>query len=167
MIGEFRLLENKTCIRFVERTYQKDFIEIIDGDDCWSWLGKIGGRQELSLCRSCGCLEKGITSHEVIHALGYNHMHNHVDRDDYVKIVWKNIRPVDHKAFSKVNPKLYDNFGTSYDLLSIMHYARKSFSMNGQDTIIPHDRNYIDIIGLKKLSEGDATRLSRMYQCLS
>lgn len=46
-----------------------------------------------------------------------------------------------------------------------MHYPRWAFSMNGLDTIVPHDRSYIDRIGSNDLTAGDALRLNRMYQC--
>lgn len=167
MLIDFRIIEGRTCIRFVERTFEIDFVEIINGDGCWSWLGRQGGRQELSMCRSCGCVQTGIALHEAIHALGYDHMHNHIDRDDFVQVFWENIEPAFHFAFNKVNPEWFDNYGTPYDLLSSMHYAGWAFSINGLDTIVPHDRSYINRIGFNRLSEGDVTRLNRMYQCRS
>lgn len=164
MISELRIIESLTCIRFVTRTTQEDFVEVINGDGCWSWLGRIGGRQELSMRRN-GCISEGIMVHEAIHALGYDHMHNHIDRDNYVDIFWNNIEPEFQFAFDKVDPQWFDNFGTSYDLLSVMHYARWAFSRNGQDTIVPHNRAYIDRIGSVHISKDDALRLNRMYRC--
>jgi len=161
---EFTIIEHATCIRFVNRTNEEDYIEIIDGYGCWSWLGKIGGRQELSLDRN-GCLEQGVTIHETIHALGYDHMHNHFYRDDYVNIHWENVEPEYYSNFDKVDPQWFDNFGTPYDLLSVMHYPRWAFSFNGEDVIEPIDNNYIDQIGSPYLSVNDALRLNRMYKC--
>lgn len=88
---ELRIIERETCIRFVERTTEQDFVEIINGDGCWfvvytflitndfkysliiirSWLGRMGGRQELSMSRN-GCIWDGTMVHEAIHALGYD-----------------------------------------------------------------------------------------------
>lgn len=161
---EFTLIEHETCIRFVPRTTEDNFIEIIDGDGCWSWLGMVGGAQTLSLDRN-GCVEHGIPIHETIHALGYDHMHNHIDRDNYVDIHWENIQPEYHTSFDKVDPQWFDNFGTPYDLLSVMHYPRWAFSYNGEDVIVPHDINYIDKIGSAYMSKDDALRLNRMYNC--
>lgn len=164
MITEFQAIERRTCIRFVQRTTQTDFVDIINGDGCWSWLGRIGGRQELSMRRP-GCINPGIAIHEAVHALGYDHMHNHIDRDHFVRILWENIDPGFHFAFYTVDPQWFDNFGTPYDFRSIVHYARWAFSTNGRDTIQPFDMSYIDIIGATTLSEGDVLRLNRMYQC--
>lgn len=94
-------------------------------------------------------------------------MHNHSDRDRFVKILWQNIIPEFSFSFDVVNPQFFDNFGTNYDLLSVMHYPRWAFTRNGQDTIIPIDRRYSEIIGAETLSAGDIERLNRMYQCRS
>lgn len=148
----------------MHRTTEEDYIDIIAGNGCWSWLGRVGGRQELSLDRN-GCVEAGVPIHEVIHALGYDHMHNHIDRDNYVKIHWENVLPDYFPNFDKVDPQWFDNFGTPYDLMSVMHYPRWAFSYNGEDAIEPHDINYIDKIGSSYLSSNDALRLNRMYNC--
>lgn len=118
----------------------------------------------MSLDRS-GCVSQGIPAHEFIHALGYDHMHNHADRDDYVKIHWENILPEMYANFDTVDPFWFDNFGTPYDLMSVMHYPRWAFSYNGDDVIEPHDVEYIDKIGSLYLSEDDALRLNLMYGC--
>jgi Astacin (Peptidase family M12A) len=161
-----RLIESRTCVRFVERTNQIDFVEIINGNGCWSWLGRIGGRQELSMDNS-GCFWGGIAAHEYLHALGFDHMHNDVRRDDYVDIFFDNIHPDLHFAFEKVDPRWFSSFNTPYDLRSVVHYPRWAFSTNGEDAIVPHDLSYIDVIGNGQLSDGDVVRINRMYQCMN
>lgn len=161
---ELRIIESQTCIRFVERTDEDDFVEIINADGCWSWLGRMGGRQEMSMSRN-GCIWDGVMIHEAIHALGYDHMHNHIERDQFVQIFWDNIWPEMTHNFDTVDPMWFDNFNTPYDLLSVMHYPRWAFSMNGEDTIRPHNIAYIDRIGSSLLSPGDAQRLNNMYNC--
>ena len=42
-------MESKTCIRFIERTDQIDYIDIQSGHGCWSKVGKRGGRQFVTL----------------------------------------------------------------------------------------------------------------------
>lgn len=148
----------------MQRTFELDYIEIVNNDGCWSFVGRQRGKQEVGLDRN-GCFYLGTAVHEVIHALGFDHMHKSADRDDYIRIALENIAPDYHQGFDTAPTYWYDNFGTPYDLLSVMHYARNDFSMNGLDTIIPHDSRYLNIIGEGTLSDGDATRLNRMYLC--
>lgn len=63
-------LEYYTCVRFIPRTNQYDYVQIYSGNGCSSNMGRIGGKQRVSLKKS-GCLSKGTIMHELIHALGY------------------------------------------------------------------------------------------------
>lgn len=62
-------LEKYTCVKFVVRTYEEDYLDIISDTGCYSHMGKIGEAQELSLQKN-GCFSKGTIMHEMIHALG-------------------------------------------------------------------------------------------------
>lgn len=149
----------------MERTNHFDFVDIVNKPGCWSYLGRTGqGRQELSLSRN-GCLFQGYPTHEIIHALGYDHMHNHSDRDSFVQIFWQNIFPEYRFSFYRVDSVFFDNFGTNYDLYSVMHYPSTAFSWNGQNTLVPFDNKFINLIGATTISSGDIQRLNRMYQC--
>jgi hypothetical protein len=159
------ILEYYTCVRFVERTHQEDYVRIFSGDGCYSHLGKIGGKQDVSL-RKNGCMGKGTIMHEFIHALGYDHMHSHADRDKHVKIMFQNIKQDAISNFDKVSPRLFSNFGTTYDVFSVMHYDSKAFSKNGKETIAPRNLRFSKIIGQREgLSRGDITRVNNMYEC--
>lgn len=104
--------------------------------------------------------------HELLHALGYIHMHNRPDRDRFVNIAWKNIQPNFFREFAKVNPSIFSNLGTPYDFNSIMHYNSLAFTKNGLRTIIPKDSSYTDVIGQRYgLSEGDIKRINIKYKC--
>ena len=46
-----------------------DYLDIIRDGGCWSWVGKRGGRQELSLEGTCAWYV-GIPIHEFMHAIG-------------------------------------------------------------------------------------------------
>ena len=35
-------IERNTCIRFVERRSEADFVEIFAGNGCWAHVGRIG-----------------------------------------------------------------------------------------------------------------------------
>ena len=58
---------------------------------CFSATGKSGGKQPLSLGN--GCTTKGVVIHELLHALGMMHEHCRADRDQFIKINFKNVRP--------------------------------------------------------------------------
>ena len=112
------------------------------------------------------CMIKGIAMHELIHAAGFYHMQSHTKRDNYLRINFQNIHAKDAHNFKKYSSKIIDGFGTNFDYESVMMYDRRAFSKNGLDTITTLDPNYADVIGQRtKLSNGDITRLKKMYKC--
>ncbi|KAG5278508.1 hypothetical protein AALO_G00099750 [Alosa alosa] len=82
----------ETCIRFVPRSTEVDYISIENGKGCWSYIGRAGGRQLVSLNRD-ECIYNGLIQHELNHALGFYHEHNRADRDQYVKVHWEYVDP--------------------------------------------------------------------------
>ena len=58
----------KTCIKFVPRVNQNDYIHIVKKDGCWAVIGRSGNVQEVSL--GGGCVHKGIVQHEFMHVIG-------------------------------------------------------------------------------------------------
>ena len=70
------------CVKLVERTTEADYIGITGNDTgCWSYVGRLGGRQELNLQRgSPGCVHVGTIEHEMLHALGTWHEQSRPDR---------------------------------------------------------------------------------------
>lgn len=85
------------CVNFALKTDQKpdgDYVHVVKGKNngCNSHVGKIGGGQVLNL-QSPGCIEEGIVMHELLHALGLYHEQSRQDRDDYIDIIWENIKP--------------------------------------------------------------------------
>ena len=113
-------------------------------------------------------------------------MQSHPDRDNYVKVNFENIKYGMEFAFAKEEANIINNFGTPYDLNSIMRkfkfwitfsdvflnfheitdYVRNAFSRNSAYTIVPYDSSYLKKIGQRvRLSPGDITRIRNMYQC--
>jgi len=116
-----------TCFEFVERTDETDYIEIISAGGCWSYVGKIGGRQQLSLARN-GCVYEYIVIHELMHAVGFFHEQSRYDRDNYVTINWDNIccgARGNFEAETSSNTQLHNQ---PYDYNSLMHYGEYDFS---------------------------------------
>lgn len=102
-----------TCVRLIPKTTQADYVEYFSGDGCWSYMGKIGGRQELSLAIN-GCNGKGTVLHETLHAIGFMHTQNAFDRDNYIRVAWENMDAQYYSAFDKVSANDFSYFGTSY-----------------------------------------------------
>lgn len=63
-----------------------------ENSGCWSYVGRLGGRQQLNL-QLGGCIWDDIIIHEFLHAAGFYHQQSATERDDYVTIMWENITP--------------------------------------------------------------------------
>ncbi|XP_035264088.1 high choriolytic enzyme 1-like [Anguilla anguilla] len=156
-----KTFNTETCIRFVPRSSQRDFISIESRDGCYSYLGRTGGKQVVSLARY-GCVYHGIIQHELNHALGFYHEHTRSDRDEYVKINWENVAP--HTIYN-FQTQDTNNLNTPYDYTSIMHYGRTAFSTNGMDTITPVPNPNKSIGQRRSMSMGDILRINKLYSC--
>lgn len=84
-------IEKYSCIEFQQRKDQENYIKIISGKGCYSNVGRIFGGQKVSL-KVGACLSRGTIIHELMHALGFDHMQNHADRDDFIDVQWDNIK---------------------------------------------------------------------------
>ncbi|XP_051549170.1 hatching enzyme 1.2-like [Myxocyprinus asiaticus] len=154
----------KTCIRFVARTSQTDYLSIENKDGCYSSLGRIGGKQVVSLKR-LGCVYRGIAQHELNHALGFYHEQTRSDRDQYVRINWENISPDMAYNFQKQDT---NNQNTPYDYGSIMHYGSTAFATQaGVETITPIPDARVQIGQRQDLSNTDILRINKLYGCSS
>ncbi|KAM9495328.1 low choriolytic enzyme-like [Clarias gariepinus] len=148
-----------TCIRFIRRTNEEDYIHIISETGCHSYLGRIGGKQVLSLERNA-CVYFKTIQHELLHALGFNHEQKRSDRDKHVKILYENIKPGKEHNFKKINT---NNLNTPYDYNSVMHYSRCAFSKNSKPTIVPIPNENVSIGRAEKMSKNDILRVNRLY----
>uniref|UniRef100_A0A672N926 Metalloendopeptidase n=1 Tax=Sinocyclocheilus grahami TaxID=75366 RepID=A0A672N926_SINGR len=154
---------NKTCIRFIPRSNQTDYISIENKDGCYSYLGRIGGKQLVSFKRT-GCVYHGIIQHELNHALGFYHEHTRSDRDQYVKINWEYIPTEKASNFQIRNT---NNQNTTYDYGSIMHYGKIAFTTQaGKETITPIPDATVAIGQRQDLSKLDILRINKLYGCV-
>ncbi|KAL0850275.1 hypothetical protein ABMA28_012115 [Loxostege sticticalis] len=163
-------IANKSCIKFVPRASDKEHAVIIQGsaNGCFSNVGFTtpdeddDGEVNQVLNLAKGCFRHGTVVHEMLHTLGFYHMQSTYDRDDYVKIVWENIKAGTEHNFAKYTNDTVTDFGVSYDYGSVMHYSDTAFSKNGNKTIIPLKDDAV--IGQRNgLSESDILKLHRMY----
>ncbi|XP_026725953.1 seminal metalloprotease 1-like [Trichoplusia ni] len=155
-------IANNSCVRFRKRESEDERAVIIqEGPGCSSNVGfKSSGQQVMQLGR--GCFKHGTIVHEMLHTLGFFHMQCTYNRDDYVTIVWENIKPGREHNFKKYGKDVINDFDVPYDYDSVMHYPATAFSAHKEKTIIPIKEN-VEIGQRVGLSEGDILKLNRMY----
>ncbi|EYC12794.1 hypothetical protein Y032_0045g1091 [Ancylostoma ceylanicum] len=85
-----RLWMKDTCIDFFESNSAPDRIRVFKEQGCWSYVGRIGGQQDLSLGK--GCESVGTAAHEIGHAIGFYHTHSRHDRDNFITFNAQNVK---------------------------------------------------------------------------
>ncbi|XP_071548913.1 hatching enzyme 1.2-like [Panulirus ornatus] len=159
-----RNYHDQTCIRFVPRTGERDYIHIIKANGCSSSVGRRGGAQAVSL--GLGCIYVGIVMHEFMHAAGFWHEQSREDRDDYITINDYNIQTGMEYNFQKYRWGRIQDLGVNYDLGSIMHYGAYAFAKDRtKPTIIPRELG-AEIGQRRALSKLLLPTAANMDQCL-
>ncbi|CAB4389112.1 unnamed protein product [Rhizophagus irregularis] len=187
-------IENKSSVKFVRRTNQRDYIKITDCKDYFSFVGKQGYRKictgtfEDGYCIGCGNQDctgmkysgmqvlsitdnpdrfpapVGSAMHELMHALGFYHEHSRPDRDHYLTVNNLNCNYVKHEDHPNVT------CNGPYDLESIMHYPlERGIKLNELNPGIMKlvSEKKITVGQREKLSKGDINALNELYPSTS
>lgn len=150
--------EERTLLTFKQRTSESDYIRFVRGAGCSAHVGRIGGVQRVWLGDACSL---GNAIHEIGHAVGLWHEQSREDRDQFITIVWNNIRQEARKNFDQ-HILDGDDLGP-YDYGSIMHYGAYAFAINpAQPTIITSNGQSIG--QRTALSAGDIAAVAELYQ---
>lgn len=144
----------KTVVRFVPRTNQADYVNVVSKDGCWSYVGRIGGKQDLSLGNGCGV---NAARHEMGHALGLAHEQVRQDRDQWIIV----------NAGGSQNAIDYGSAGTPigpYDFQSMMHY--RNYFVNGRWDYLPKNGFPPERVGndeFNTFTPGDLDAIAAIY----
>lgn len=157
------------CIRFIPRKTEKNYVWIISHSGCYSYVGMIGGAQNLSLQRN-GCVNKGTIMHELLHALGFEHEQNRPDRDQYIYVNINNVRKSFQYNFNKESEEKSLMFDQPYDYNSIMHYGPNAFAINHYKPVIVPLKSGVTLTNAYQkiaLSKLDIAMIKKFYKCKS
>jgi meprin B len=118
VLNAMRFLESETCVRFVEWSFELQYIEINKEDKgCFAMVGRrplIPGPYPVNL-QVPGCMKhNGTVQHELLHVLGLYHEQSRPDRDDYVTIFWDNIE----------DSELSTSYSCTYYNLDIINFIK-------------------------------------------
>ncbi|KAK6741263.1 hypothetical protein RB195_009240 [Necator americanus] len=155
-------LRSRTCIKFVESQVAPNRIRVFNGAGCWSYVGMMGGVQDLSL--GTGCSQVGIAAHEFTHALGVYHMQMRDDRDNYVMVDLTNVPTNMQGNFGKLPTAESINYNP-YEYGSCMHYQSNAFATSG-DSMIPIEGDYLNTLGSRVISFYDVKTINDHYKCI-
>jgi hypothetical protein len=147
-----------TALRCTPRSAEpeaKDYVYVIDGGHDFSYIGRQGGCQVLSIVTWSNPI---VVAHEIKHALGWAHEQQHPDRDRYLDVDFDAIESVHRAAFEVQN---LGNEGT-YDPDSMMHFYPADFARPGavafrlkagQETgpVYPGQRDHLSAVDLAEI----------------
>ncbi|XP_067350055.1 low choriolytic enzyme-like [Channa argus] len=149
-----------TCIRFIPRTTETAYVNIQSYNGCYSYVGRQGNAQTVSLNRN-GCIYVGTVQHELIHVLGFNHEQCRSDRDQHIQVLLQNVISGMEYNFNKINTL---NQGTPYDYSSVMHYGRLAFSKDNVSPTMVAVPNPKAVFGTaQQMSQNDINRINLLY----
>uniref|UniRef100_A0A336LA13 Metalloendopeptidase n=1 Tax=Culicoides sonorensis TaxID=179676 RepID=A0A336LA13_CULSO len=170
-----RTINFLTCVKFVEwNRNETDFLliwPIKHPKGCWSYIGKTGGPQIVSLQppdhKSQNCLgSEGRALHELMHAIGIFHEQSRHDRDRFVELKNGFLPCCSYKSNFEKQSLKNTSYSFEYDFNSIMHYGKYYFSKEkGKPTLTPKIPNY-HIGQRKQLSVTDCLKINDLYGCL-
>eukprot|EP00746_Dinoflagellata_sp_MGD_P106275 gnl/MRDRNA2_/MRDRNA2_44364_c0_seq2.p1 gnl/MRDRNA2_/MRDRNA2_44364_c0~~gnl/MRDRNA2_/MRDRNA2_44364_c0_seq2.p1 ORF type:complete len:515 (+),score=103.68 gnl/MRDRNA2_/MRDRNA2_44364_c0_seq2:124-1668(+) len=167
-------MQQVPCISFEQINFDTRASKCVDGnsvmitmgDSCGTMLGMLGMGENnaskfLKFTKKCAVL--GSILHEIGHLLGMIHEHSRPDRDEHLNILLENVKDNWIPQFD-IRPEAYT--GTTYDVLSIMHYHGWAHSKNGAITVETKVQELQQYIGQRVgFSELDIQQLGLMYGC--
>ena len=134
---------------------------------CYSFVGRLPSfYQPQGLSLGTNCVFSSVVIHELGHAIGFYHEHTRPDRDNFIDVLYDNVANGFERQFEKLRPGESDTLGLGYDIFSIMHYSRRTFSRDGfSDTIRARDPSIVSFGNSRQLTDLDIAKANRFYEC--
>uniref|UniRef100_A0A914V4F9 Metalloendopeptidase n=1 Tax=Plectus sambesii TaxID=2011161 RepID=A0A914V4F9_9BILA len=121
-------IQDRTCIRFVARQREEDYLHFTDGTGCASHVGRVGGCQDIIVGPECD--QVGLVLHLLMHALGFWHEESADDSSDYLLINWDNIREEDKIHFQTYSHRKSNHMSEPFDYRSLMYISPNAFAID-------------------------------------
>uniref|UniRef100_A0A0N5CCJ2 Zinc metalloproteinase n=1 Tax=Strongyloides papillosus TaxID=174720 RepID=A0A0N5CCJ2_STREA len=160
-----KFLMKQTCVKFkkVKTLKKTNGLRYVRKEGCWSYIGRTNSNTFQDISIGTECEENWVMHHETLHALGVIHEMSRPDRDNYLKIVKKNVDPKEFHNFLKVPS--YKTYGLRYDFGSVMQYNMYAFSKDRKLTIIPNNHHYLKTLGQSVHASFNDLKLVNKYYC--
>ncbi len=127
-------------VQFIEKPEGGDYVcRIVKSENNSS---TIGYRKNPLIYLQSNASQRQAT-HELGHLLGFTHEHQRPDRDQYITVLWSNIRPEAAGQYQIMDTTLYDVTDYAYDYRSVMHYSTSSGTVSAwKKTYTINDASY-------------------------
>ncbi|CAH0391244.1 unnamed protein product [Bemisia tabaci] len=161
----------KTCVRFKERSGERDYVRIFEDPHtsrgAEATLGR--GDGETSIRFHPAVWSRALVLHELGHTLSLIDEHRRPDRDEYLEVLTKNVKPEHLKSFDKHEYQEVNLLGEPLDRKSVMMYNYHTFSKSKiaplKATLKSKFGKRLPIMDVQHLSKGDVRRIRDLYRC--
>ena len=131
-------LNQTTNLSIVPWTGEINYLKLVAGDGCASWVGMQGGMQEITIVPRGGVSHRRCTvgdiKHQFLHAAGLWHAHSRAGGHRHVTLYTSKMDPSAQPNFRPPGSNFLDGWWFrsrrigAYDLRSIMHFSSASFA---------------------------------------
>ncbi|GAU94097.1 hypothetical protein RvY_05929 [Ramazzottius varieornatus] len=157
------IVQNASCVQFVERTLEKNYTLFSPGPTCASHVGMQGGRQTVFLAK--GCFTTARIARQVLHLLGFHAELNRPDRDAYIDVNWSNIKPGMMRAFYRYPEESHLTLNLPFDFHSVSFFDNtRDYGLDSSKWIVRSNNSSVMTLGNENgFSVLDLRKINKVY----